>query len=544
MKKISKILLCVVLSITLTFSTIATTYAASHPSTTNPTEGQKYYSKIEKTGYNLIQKAIDGILGAIVNIFPEIGWESLSEYKNDDFMPGNETFVDNADENNYWKMGYSKKSIIPENLAEKGYSLGGYFNMPQIKATSVADGQFVRAICVDDNSSRGKAIFAVVDGAGLSNVDICEIRSRLKNFAEENNIISINISVTHAHSCIDTQGLSANLIKAIFLNPVIAALNLKIAPETGKDAEFMELLFNQTVAACKEAANSATRGKLYYGNSDISQYLRDKRAPMIMDTNLNRLRFVPENAEEKEIYIANMGAHPTSISRTTTAVSSDYPFYFEKYVNEQKNADFIFIQGAQAAITTEKSLVHKPGNTSYQELEAYGERLGQIFLNINNEKEVEPYFNIKITQPVVKASNQILILAAKAQLVNNRIVYADDAKKTPAIVSEVGYAEFGSQVAVALIPGEISPELIYGGSYSADLAWTNKEWEYKAYSDVVDCENLIVFGLCNDAIGYIMPDNDYGSFLAEKHYEETVSAGKEAGSIISKSFIDLVNSTK
>lgn len=53
-------------------------------------------------------------------------------------------------------------------------------------------------------------------------------------------------------------------------------------------------------------------------------------------------------------------------------------------------------------------------------------------------------------------------------------------------------------------------------------------------------DEVIVFGLCNDAVGYIVPDNDYSSSGAEGHYEETVSTGSKSGTAFSKAFFDLL----
>ncbi len=61
---------------------------------------------------------------------------------------------------------------------------------------------------------------------------------------------------------------------------------------------------------------------------------------------------------------------------------------------------------------------------------------------------------------------------------------------------------------------------------------------------IPDGRELSVIGLCNDAMGYILPDNDYGSVIAKDHYEEAVSAGKRAGSTITKAFGELVKSLR
>ncbi|MBQ7100816.1 MAG: hypothetical protein IJN81_04225, partial [Clostridia bacterium] len=69
-----------------------------------------------------------------------------------------------------------------------------------------------------------------------------------------------------------------------------------------------------------------------------------------------------------------------------------------------------------------------------------------------------------------------------------------------------------------------------------------------------------VMGLCNDALGYIVPDNDYAPFIADslwntdageklwgpahRHYEEMLSTGSKAGSTIIGALNALVNEVK
>ena len=72
----------------------------------------------------------------------------------------------------------------------------------------------------------GIAIQAVVDGFGISRGDVQEIRSRMNKYAEESgyNLISVNVSVLHQHSCIDTLGMNVPLLSALVLNTTNAAL--------------------------------------------------------------------------------------------------------------------------------------------------------------------------------------------------------------------------------------------------------------------------------------------------------------------------------
>lgn len=84
-----------------------------------------------------------------------------------------------------------------------------------------------------------------------------------------------------------------------------------------------------------------------------------------------------------------------------------------------------------------------------------------------------------------------------------------------------------------------------GGAYGADESFNRTAWEYPPMRDMIpEGRELSVIGLCNDAMGYIIPDNDYGSVIAKDHYEEAVSAGRRAGSTITKAFGELVKSLR
>ena len=53
-------------------------------------------------------------------------------------------------------------------------------------------------------------------------------------------------------------------------------------------------------------------------------------------------------------------------------------------------------------------------------------------------------------------------------------------------------------------------------------------------------DHVLTFGLCNDAIGYIVPDNDYNA----KESHEMISVGPKAASSISRAFAELINEYK
>jgi hypothetical protein len=105
-------------------------------------------------------------------------------------------------------------------------------------------------------------------------------------------------------------------------------------------------------------------------------------------------------------------------------------------------------------------------------------------------------------------TNEILTLASREDVLNPVIVRTEDDYQ---MITEIGYMELGNQVAIFICPGEFDPLLIYGGPESGDASWTGEEWGYAPLKDFTDCENIMVYGLCNDQAGYILRDNEYHS---------------------------------
>ena len=78
--------------------------------------------------------------------------------------------------------------------------------------------------------------------------------------------------------------------------------------------------------------------------TDVHEYIRDKRDPQTFDPNLNRLCFVPDDRESKPTWIVNAAIHYVGLGAGTTSVSGDYPYFIEKQVNAA-GANYVQIQG-------------------------------------------------------------------------------------------------------------------------------------------------------------------------------------------------------
>ena len=121
------------------------------------------------------------------------------------------------------------------------------------------------------------------------------------------------------------------------------------------------------------------------------------------------------------------------------------------------------------------------------------------------------------------------------------------------LVTELSLYDIGGLKAV-MLPGELFPELAYGGYLteyeSAD--GLSPAINPRPLCEICSDPDLLVFGLANDELGYIIPPNDFhlsptrpyveGHYdrLHRRHYEETNSLGPATAPRIAENFEKLV----
>lgn len=499
-------------------------------------------SDTERGFYRFVDGLLDAVVSGIAALIFEPGdWVDKDDYEAENFYEGHSAneFIDEPAADAVWSLGYSNASLLTGKELEDEHYVGGSLSVTKKLATDVRDDQKVRTIAISDG--RGISIFAVLDSFGLANNEVRIIREKFQAYADANNleIISINISCLHQHSCVDTFGLNGDIINALFTSSIKNLLGMNVP--SGKNENYMENLYKVTVQTMVDAVKDMKEGDLYYGNVDITEYIKDKRDPQVFDGNLNRIRFVPYEKSAKETWLINVPIHCVGNGAAGTLLTGDYPYYIEKYLNENENANFIQILGAELAITSkypdvldvDTEILNKYNDEGYARMAAYGELLAKCAASITNDEPIAPILNIRYTEVFVPIENSIFKLAAKGGLLTNTVIRDGLAYET---VTEVGYAEFGTSLAVAIIPGELAPEIAFGGAITADESWDGTEWNYTAFADATD-RKVLVFGITNDQIGYMMTDNDWRSYLTEN--EEIVSTGPEAGAIIAEAYLTL-----
>ncbi|MBQ7596069.1 MAG: hypothetical protein IJU45_05340 [Clostridia bacterium] len=513
------------------------------------TSSDAFGQSMLKVAYGLADFLIDNIVG-IINYVTPSQFTKEEDYKTENFYKGTETFLDSPARGAKWSLGYSSASIQTGNELDGKHYVGGSLSMDK-SATSITDDQRVRVVCLNDGSGRGSVAFAALDAFGMSLRDVRVIRERLADFAKENDIISINVTVLHQHSCVDTLGLNGNLLEMILKNPIASILNkyfgTNIKLVNGQNPEFMENLFNVTADAIKDAYNNMEPGRLYYSEIDATGYIYDKREPMVNDNNIHRFRFVPDDTNSKETWLCNAAIHCVGNGAAGTDITGDYPYYMEQAINEQANANFMYYEGAELAITADNDILEEEYREMdrYYRLRYYGKALGELVINSDApEKEIAPLLNIRFAEYRVPITNEILIFAAKMGLLTNIALAKDSHQTKMEVVTEIGYMELGEDLAIAIVPGELEPSIAYGGTLDKTNSYRGEDWNYPSMQEIVGSDReLVIFGITNDQIGYILTDNDYSSILSGVN-EEIVATGDKAGSSTITAFQELVESVK
>ncbi|MCL2513029.1 MAG: hypothetical protein FWF08_03925 [Oscillospiraceae bacterium] len=334
----------------------------------------------------------------------------------------------------------------------------------------------------------------------------------------------------------------------------------------------------------------------------LGGYISNRRMHGFYPTKLNRLRFEPLDPSAKETVLLNFAAHPYTAGYKYGGwpgdrISGDYIYYMEE-VFDSAGMNFLFINGAVNGINPNRGCT---ADRNWYEEEEAGEdsggrlqdwqirRIGRDFAGIalamtmepgdiaadpltdpdndhgyeyrnimamikNNgnapETELEPNLSIRLKEARVDIGNPVIRWAAKKGLLNLEILR--DGKKLTGN-TEIGYMELGGEIAVALMPGEFTPGLAWGGGdTTAERAIRMRGFGHPTFSESAGSD-VLVFGLCNDEIGYVIPDGDYCMFYVPRgiadrvmgtwdydHYAELLSPGPRTAGVIADEFAALV----
>lgn len=436
-------------------------------------------------------------------------------------------------------VGFAKEVILPDDIDTNKYYIAGYGeNNP---ARGVIDPQYAHAVFIDDNTGRGGVLLISLDAVGLLNKDVQLVREKLSEFREVTGCRKIDVMCTHNHAGIDTMGIWGRL------------------PFTGKNKDFMNLLFDAVKSAAFKAYENRKKGDLFLGTVEVPDMQEDIRTPVVYSKTLTRFRFVPSDGSN-EVWIINFASHSESLQGCNHLVSADFPCYLREKIKNTVNADTFYTVGAIGGMISmnipDEQLLRKE-HRLIESTRNIGYKLADYALSVSNDVKLDPVINFAVKEFYAEIDNPVLTIACDIGIMSADKYTMKTAPKYWALKSEITYYEIGGKK-ILLLPCELFPELAFGGALDSEKSATGKGAEFNPplLCDLTGDSEILIFGLANDELGYVLPPNDYllnddAPYIDKaidrfnrRHYEETNSVGPNTARVIADTVAEIIAETK
>ncbi len=442
------------------------------------------------------------------------------------------------------RAGAARMTLTPDLKKHAPVYMAGFGN--NRVATGVHDYLYARCLAL---SAGGRTIILCgVDSIGLFFDDVERIRAEVKRqLAEGKKAITgevdVVVAATHDHEAPDTMGLWG--------------------PERGRSGineAYMNLVVERVAQSAVLAVRTMQPALIKVGEahrSNLDEFIHDDRPPEVLDAGVIVLHVTTPRGKPIATLV-NWANHPETLGSKNTLITADYPYYLCNEVEQKFDGVAIFLNGAVGGMqsplgaTVIDTASGRPVEEStFQKAEIIGRGVAEAAgIAVRNAKPFDAdqiEFREKLIQ--IPVSNQGYQLAAQADVFKGRKkMAADGATTTP-----VGLVRFLAQgkvfLDIALIPGEMYPELSVGGVVrypGADYPDAPIEPPIK---NMLTAEYKMLVGLADDEIGYIIPKAEwdekppYLNGADKPWYGEENSVGPEAAPLIAAAFEQIVKGT-
>jgi hypothetical protein len=436
-------------------------------------------------------------------------------------------------------VGFGETDVTPE-LGKKDIFLAGFGQ--NRKATKVHDPIMVRAVVLADGDA--KIALVSVDVVGLFHPTVERIRERLVGFKY------VLVSATHNHEAPDTLGLWGP-------NPL----------KSGVDPDYLKKIEAGCIDAVKAADAARKPAVAKIGAASDASLIRDSRQPIVLHDELVALRFEDPKTGKPLGVLVQWNNHPEALDSRNTEITADFPYYVVKHLRESQGCPVAYFTGTVGGLMTTLRLTVKDENGkeladgTFEKADRYGKLVAHLAdkaLKNAVPLSLTP-FDTRTRAILIPVENKLYHLAWQLGTLD-RTMYVWDGKPTPreftatkdvkqplAVKTEVGYLKLGD-LEVAVIPGEIYPELVLGkvqDPADAGADFPDAPIEPAIYGQLKGKHRMMI-GLGNDELGYFVPKRQwdvkppfcYG--LKKAQYGEENSVGPEAARIICETFKELV----
>jgi hypothetical protein len=406
-------------------------------------------------------------------------------------------FADNA-ANAEFQAGAAKKSIQPK----LPVPISGGMGAPSM--ADKAQGELTaRAVAVSDGKTT--VAIACVDLLGFPSV-LCErVRGKVMGVPAGN----IVIGATHTHSAPDCYAFPDGK-----------------GGHTG-DLKYIDFVVEQTAAAIQAAVDSLqsatlkTTSGVAEGKIAYNYY-----APALYDRRMGVLQAIGSNG--KAVFtLVNYAVHPEVLGNDVGIVSPDLIGPLCEQLEADHGGMGIFMNGAQGGMVTADNrnldALKDPANAVWSDARSWEEclRIGQLMASEANkllsksESQSAPKLECQSRKVRFPIDSDILWQVFTNSPLGYKADRTDRAVEVP--INLINLAD----CQIATIPGEALPNI---GFY---------------LKRKMSGKHNFLFGLTNDAFGYILTKVDFQSF-PRYDYVSRVSLGEMTGEILIENIVDMV----
>nr|WP_236975496.1 hypothetical protein [Membranihabitans maritimus] len=377
-------------------------------------------------------------------------------------------------------VGVSKKNITPSPLLP----VSGGVGVPKPVEEKSGD-LYVRAMVIE----KGQNKFAIVgiDNLGWPALLGDQARDIIRSIPGEN----VLIGATHTHSAPDAYGFPDE-------NGNVSA-----------DTEYLKQCVLKIAEAVEEAFANRERANLKIGVGEArGQIAYNYYAPQLYDPRCGVIQAIsPDNHVIGTL--VNYAIHPEVIGPDRGVLSPDLCGPLYDRIEEKAGGIAIFMNGAQGGmVTADNRRPDGEEENDWKECRRIGELLADEALRIVNEVPAQE-------SPDVKILTKRITFPVETPLMKQLMDFSDFGEKKDGkyfVNTQMNYIHLGD-AAILTIPGEALPNIGY---------YLKRK---------MGVENAFLFGLTNDAFGYILTKVDFNSFKRYEYITRT-SLGEMTGEIL------------
>lgn len=426
------------------------------------------------------------------------------------------------------RAGAAFRTVTPD-LAKGPAYMAGFDN--NRRATAIHDDLYARCLALQPDAK--PLVICGVDSIGLFWDDVGRIREAVRSkLGHDADVI---VAALHDHQAPDTMGL---------WGPNSAT--------SGINEDYNSFVIERTAQAALEAIANLRPATIALAKThppELDTFIHDNRPPEVHDAELILLAATGTDGKPIATLI-NWANHPETLGSRNTKITADYSAAIYKRLEERRGGVAVFVNGAVGGMQSPLG-AKLPGipDNSFEKAEHIGQRVADIGADALDHAQPVKISSYEFRERIVRIpiANKGFEQAAQANIYHGRKPAVDGQASAP--VGLIRLLDGAKPVLeIALVPGELYPELSVGGIERYSGADFPDAPEEPAIKSLMKAPYRMLFGLANDEIGYIIPKSEWDNQAPwlnnapKRWYGEVNSVGPEAAPIIAATLKELLES--